>query len=237
MKKYSVILLFTACMFLSCRQPTPTMYDTAPFRHVNITGLSRTDVYLSPSETFAIGVKGPAPDSVRISTRNDSLFIKTPKSKHARYSVYIYAPEFASVSGSFLHCLCSTDTIRQDSISITAIMVKKAQLILDVNRLAIPVIHGNRFTLSGRAAEAVINASYAHDLAIDASDLEAEDVYLSACESYIRLNVSNHLWLHDIFDSQIIYTGTPQIMECNMKWSIIKNPLFYYWKTKLFERL
>ena len=233
MKKSSCILLVLIGCLCACtdRQKvlTPTeTHELAPYSYVVVNG-RRTAMHIALVQTpdaYIIGFRSRHPDSLRWSVRNDTLCISVPKGVRYTYHITLCAPLFRSIHAGLVKTLCTPDTLCQDTIKVEAHLVEQLQLNVHVAQLRTLHRVNKKARLAGTADVAYLGNSFA-DVDLDASQLQAKNMYFCMGEGKAKLNVSDSLWIHETFDSQITYVGSPQIMECNLKYSILKNALFY----------
>ena len=239
MKKLVLMVVALAWLMTSCGTKQAQMQNVRPFEHVFIFGNKHTDVFITQNkEGHQVGITGNR-ENVHMYMRHDTLYVEDlALSKKSHYAIYLAAPHYSSICVSDVDRFASTDTIRQDTISLSSMLTKRVEMALDVQKLStVRGLDARKAVLKGRADTANINTRYTDKMTLDALDLQVKNMHLTAFFTFAELNVAEQLWLDEALESNIIYVGTPEVMNCKMRFSNMKNPMVYTWRNQLFERL
>ena len=228
MKKSLSWMFIVTIGLCACTSIEPEVKKMDPFHHVVVNG-RRTKMNMAlvqTSNVYQVAVVSRHKDSLDCSVRGDTLYISVPKDVQYKYEIQVCAPEIRSINACLLKKLYTPDTLRQDTLMVETGIVDELRLKVHVAQLR--TIHrvNKKAYFSGSADVAYLGNKFA-DVNMDASKLKTKDLYMKLGMGKAYVTVSDHLWIQETFNSQIIFYGDPEIMECKLKWSSIKNTLNY----------
>ncbi len=226
MKKSFIIYSFVIFMLACTKEPTSTL-QIEPFDRIEINARQATmNIVLEQKDVYQIGITSSQTDSLFREVKDKTLYVSVPTTNCGSYDIQICAPEFKQIHAYLVSNLHTPDTIRQDSLSVIT-DVDNVHLNMQVNKLHFTHYTDGKICLCGKADTSYLDASYAK-ADLDASRLITKDMHLRIGECKAKFHVTDHFWIDETFNSQITYVGTPEIEECKIKWSILKNALFFY---------
>lgn len=228
MKIFFGCFLVFAALLTGCADKQSVLQEVAPFHYVTVNGRStKTNLALVQTpDTWQIGITSRHADSLTYFVCNDTLHLYMPADVRYHYEITLCAPEFRSVEACLLNTLYTPDTLLQDTMMVQATLVNTMRLNVHVEQLR--TIHrcNKNAYLAGTADIAYLGNAFA-DVDLDASCLKTKDLHLCMGEGKVKVDVSDHFWIHDSFQSKITYVGSPVIEECNLRWSILSNAFFF----------
>ena len=227
---YLLLAVMTFCL-AACDKRQSVTYELEPFECVNLFAFGETDnlsdtkaeVEFTQGDNYQISVLKSATDSIRWYSENNTLYVIVFSHKNPKLS--LTAPYFKSIECSNIHNIEINDTLKQSCLDLSAVGAVHSKMNLDIDTLNLKMDAYKKVKLVGRCDTASVMAQNSHPFAkFDAQELQVNNMQIACgvAGTHTCLNVINHLWITDGLNSKIDYLGNPEIMQANIRLSILR---------------
>ena len=232
MKNWLYILIVIASISLSaCNNRLSSTYELEPFECVYILAFGesaditniKAEVEFAQRNTYQMNIQKSSEDSIRWYTENNTLYVTVLSQKKPILS--LTAPYYRSIQCINVSNIEINDTLKQSCLDFYSSGAANTNLKLDVDTLNLSMDAYNTVRICGHCDTASIQAQYSHPFAkFDAKDFQVSNMQIAcgAAGTHTCLNVINHLWITDGLNSKIDYLGNPEIMQANIRFSILR---------------
>lgn len=229
MRSKKIFGVLVAILLMSCSAKQQISQDLDGFSHVIVCSKKEShyssghiQFYQEKKNKICIDTKSK--DSVNWIIRNDTLLIDV--FGDAKTNIMLSSPIYKSIKCVGVKNIEFKDTILQSSLEFDACAVENAKLLLNIDTLKFEVSTYENIEIIGCCDTASIDAQYSYAFSeLNAWDFVVKNMQIACgtASTQTFLNVTNHLWIEEAFDSKIYYRGDPQIKKANIRYSTLKS--------------